>query len=189
MEIIEKEDLRITRTRKSLIEAFITLMKQKKFEEITINDLCDEAMVRRTTFYRHFEDKYDLFNFVIKHYQQEFSEYNQLQETGQSMGNWHSTILNNCLVFISENDKLFKLALNSSVLPMLLDSLLSQIEISITEKYEQLQGKAKKSNISPDIIGSFIGGGILNVFHKLLLERERQDEIIAQLQQLLDLYS
>src|SRR6266571_9432163 len=56
----EREDLRIRRTQKLLWEALITLMAQQDFEAISVKDICDQAMVHRTTFYKHYEDKYDL---------------------------------------------------------------------------------------------------------------------------------
>lgn len=56
----ENQDLRVTRTRKMLREAMITLAIQKGFANITINDIVELAMVNRATFYRHYQDKYDL---------------------------------------------------------------------------------------------------------------------------------
>jgi len=35
-------------------------MGEKEFETITVKDICDRAMVHRTTFYNHYVDKYDL---------------------------------------------------------------------------------------------------------------------------------
>jgi AcrR family transcriptional regulator len=54
------EDLRVRRTRKSLQDAFIELTIQKGFEAVTVRDITERAMVNRATFYRHFQDKYDL---------------------------------------------------------------------------------------------------------------------------------
>src|SRR5699024_6188766 len=56
----EKQDLRIRRTRRSLNQALLTLMEQKKFPAITIQELADEAMINRATFYLHYYDKYEL---------------------------------------------------------------------------------------------------------------------------------
>ena len=50
-------DLRIIKTRKALCDAFIILLGEKPFEDITVNELCKKAMVRRATFYQHFEEK------------------------------------------------------------------------------------------------------------------------------------
>jgi AcrR family transcriptional regulator len=53
-------DLRIRRTYKYLWEALIYLMVERDFESITVTDICERAMVHRTTFYKHYEDKYGL---------------------------------------------------------------------------------------------------------------------------------
>ncbi|MFJ7840358.1 TetR/AcrR family transcriptional regulator [Lysinibacillus sphaericus] len=58
----EQIDLRIRRTHKLLWQALYELMTdcKQKYTSITINQICDRAMVHRTTFYKHFEDKNDL---------------------------------------------------------------------------------------------------------------------------------
>ena len=61
----KKLDLRIQKTYMALEEAFTKLLEEKPFESITTNELCDVAMIRRTTFYKHFADKYDYFSFYI----------------------------------------------------------------------------------------------------------------------------
>ncbi|MDM5246183.1 TetR/AcrR family transcriptional regulator [Lysinibacillus sp. G4S2] len=68
-------DLRIRRTHKLLSEALFELMTQskQKYSSITINQICDRAMVHRTTFYQHFEDKNALLAFGFKQVQEEVS--------------------------------------------------------------------------------------------------------------------
>src|SRR5688572_41733 len=53
-------DLRVRRTYKFLWQALLTLMAEQDFESITVTDICERAMVHRTTFYKHYEDKYGL---------------------------------------------------------------------------------------------------------------------------------
>jgi AcrR family transcriptional regulator len=57
---IANQDLRVVRTRKMLRDAMIALAIQKGFSSITVNDIVELAMVNRATFYRHYQDKYDL---------------------------------------------------------------------------------------------------------------------------------
>lgn len=57
----KKVDLRVLRTKKSIATAFMKLLGTKKFEQITIQDIADEAMINRNTFYLHYLDKEDLF--------------------------------------------------------------------------------------------------------------------------------
>ncbi|GHO51035.1 TetR/AcrR family transcriptional regulator [Ktedonospora formicarum] len=56
----EIEDLRVRRTRKLLQQAFIEITVEKGFAALTIRDITERAMVNRSTFYRHYLDKYDL---------------------------------------------------------------------------------------------------------------------------------
>jgi AcrR family transcriptional regulator len=56
----EIEDLRVRRTRKQLQQAFIELTVEKGFAALTVRDITERAMVNRSTFYRHYLDKYDL---------------------------------------------------------------------------------------------------------------------------------
>jgi AcrR family transcriptional regulator len=56
----KSEDLRVRRTRKLLQEALIELTIEKGFAEVTVTDITERAMVNRSTFYRHYLDKYDL---------------------------------------------------------------------------------------------------------------------------------
>jgi AcrR family transcriptional regulator len=53
-------DLRVRRTYKFLWDALMALMIERDFESITVTDICQRAMVHRTTFYKHYEDKYGL---------------------------------------------------------------------------------------------------------------------------------
>lgn len=55
-----KVDRRIQRTRSLLRDALMRLIIQRGYDEITIQDITDEANVARTTFYLHFTDKDDL---------------------------------------------------------------------------------------------------------------------------------
>ncbi|GCE20827.1 TetR/AcrR family transcriptional regulator [Dictyobacter kobayashii] len=56
----EQTDLRIRRTQKFLQEAMIELITEKGFDAITVGDIAERAMINRATFYRHYQDKYDL---------------------------------------------------------------------------------------------------------------------------------
>jgi AcrR family transcriptional regulator len=58
----EIEDLRVRRTRKLIQQAFLELTVEKGFATLTVQDIADRAMVNRSTFYRHYLDKYDLLN-------------------------------------------------------------------------------------------------------------------------------
>ena len=64
--IMKELDLRVQKTYKALIQALEDLLEEEKFEQISVTELCEQAMVRRPTFYKHFLDKYDFLTFFIK---------------------------------------------------------------------------------------------------------------------------
>ncbi|MGW9994085.1 TetR/AcrR family transcriptional regulator [Staphylococcus capitis] len=51
---MNSNDLRVKKTQRALMDSFLELLKTKNFSQITVQDLCDRAMVRRSTFYRRF---------------------------------------------------------------------------------------------------------------------------------------
>ena len=53
-------DRRIRRTRQALQGALVTLMAEKGYEAVTVQDVIDRADVGRSTFYAHYSDKADL---------------------------------------------------------------------------------------------------------------------------------
>lgn len=56
-----KIDRRIRRTRDTLGDALVELIREKPFEAITVQEILDRAGVGRSTFYTHYSDKQDLF--------------------------------------------------------------------------------------------------------------------------------
>lgn len=55
-----KIDLRIVKTRKAIKDSFLTLIQTKEYDRITIQDIADQAIINRNTFYLHYIDKPDL---------------------------------------------------------------------------------------------------------------------------------
>ena len=53
-------DLRVKRTRRSIMNAFIHLRAERPIEKITVKELAEKAMINKATFYLHYKDIYDL---------------------------------------------------------------------------------------------------------------------------------
>ncbi len=50
-------DPRILRSRRMLMESLERLLKKKEFEDISVQEIADEATLNRATFYLHYSDK------------------------------------------------------------------------------------------------------------------------------------
>jgi AcrR family transcriptional regulator len=55
--VAESTDPRILRSRRMLMEALANLLNQKEFDDISIQEIADEATLNRATFYLHYPDK------------------------------------------------------------------------------------------------------------------------------------
>lgn len=64
--MVNQEDLRVIRSKKMITDAFIELIEEKGYENITIKDIAERAMVNRKTFYSHYESKAVLFGEIVK---------------------------------------------------------------------------------------------------------------------------
>lgn len=60
-----QEDMRVRRTKKNIINAFVALTKQKSIDSITVQEIAEKAMVNRATFYAHYHDKQDLYDQIF----------------------------------------------------------------------------------------------------------------------------
>lgn len=54
------KNLQSQRTDKMIRDAFIALLKQKDFKNITVTQIAQKDMINRQTFYCYYSDKYDL---------------------------------------------------------------------------------------------------------------------------------
>jgi AcrR family transcriptional regulator len=61
----EKLDPRVRRTRGLILQSFESLLAEKNFENISVQDVTDKAQINRATFYAHFQDKFALLDHSI----------------------------------------------------------------------------------------------------------------------------
>ena len=50
----------------AIIDAFFSLLDEFSFDEITVTQIITEANINRSTFYRHYKDKYDILDQMLK---------------------------------------------------------------------------------------------------------------------------
>lgn len=63
-----KKDIRAEKSRILLRQALLQLLLKKEIHKITVNNICEEAQVGRSTFYNHYGDKTDLLEDTVAFY-------------------------------------------------------------------------------------------------------------------------
>ncbi len=170
-----KMDLRIRKTYLGLHNAFTQLLEEKKFEELTVNELCDRAMIRRTTFYKHFADKYEYFTFYMREIVATFQDQLAPDVTDGDVNAYLQHMCRELLRFIQRHEQLVQNVKNSNVFPLLLSILLEQISMDVTQVLRRANPDAgDKARITS--IAAFYAGGLANTLMQGMKQNAPIDE-------------
>ena len=159
----------------SLHNAFDALLEEKRFDELTVNELCDRAMIRRTTFYKHFADKYEYFTFYIREVVSTFQDRLAPDVAEEEVDAYLLHMCRELFHFVMEHDKLVQNIKMSSMFPMLLSILLEQIGFDVAQVLRRAkQGSMTKAQIEGT--AAFYAGGLANTLFQYLNQDVPIDE-------------
>ena len=170
---MENSDLRIQKTKISLFQAFACLIQRKKFEDISINELCDEAQVRRATFYNHYSDKYAFFSDAVKRIFALFTE--DLNEGSESMDSIerYKAIVRRLLDFLDSNQKMLESVLRSRISDLLYTIIVGEMEKFIMENLRKDFGDGNMSDTERSILTQVFTGSLANICRWWLYNKDK----------------
>lgn len=174
----KKKDLRIIKTRKALYHAFEELMKSKSFEQIKVSDICNEALINRSTFYDHYNDKYDLLEEYINSLRDSFTlEITKEDNIERNTKKYYIEIIRLLLNHIEKKkDTYVSIMINNR------NSITNDIFYDILNRaiINQIDGKVISSKIPNEIITRFYIGGVTNICFEWLMygNKYSKDDII-----------
>jgi len=151
-----KEDLRIRRTRKLILDALTALLDERSFESITVSEICERALVHRATFYKHFEDKYDVLHHIFERVRDEL---NARITQGDSFESRRRLLLRSIEYAASHrtlSSRLFVERQTESLTAMIRRQMAEEIEAQL--KDTPIQGQESKAPLP--IMACFAAGGI-----------------------------
>jgi len=120
----QKMDPRIVRSQALLKTALIELIKEKNFDEITIQNIADRSTLNRVTFYLHYSNKYDLLYHLTQDLIQEELRTISLPETDGGSVSYEDSIavIQRYFEFIQKNADLIRSLIGENgVLAFILD--------------------------------------------------------------------
>lgn len=177
------EDLRIIKTKKNLYDSLIKLMSVKEFEDIKVSDICSLALINRSTFYSHFNDKYELLNSFICDLKNDLQEQISSSEKIDSLKDYYINMITVFLDHIDKNIDIYSMIVknnsNSIVMDMISNTLFEDINKNIK--------LVKKSDIPSSFVSDFYTGAILNVGINYLKDpkKYKKEKVVTYLDKLL----
>ena len=157
----KKEDLRILKTKASLYRGLMNLMKKKPFEEINVSEICKESLINRSTFYDHFNDKYELIEYLMNDMRNELNERINKSNKTNTIKEYYIELMRVLLEHIKSNIDVYSSAIKINSNSIAKDMMTDVIIISTTKEIEK--NYINKSNIPTKLIVLYYASGIINI--------------------------
>jgi AcrR family transcriptional regulator len=178
-----KEDRRTRRTRQLLRDALLALLKNKRYEDISVQDIIERAEVARSTFYMHYLHKDDLlvgkwgvFASNLGHHAELMSD--DVKDT-QSMFPTRVWFQH-----IQAQDHILKTIARDSAMDLAMKTLHSILRSDIQAKVQS--HISEDSPIPPSLVMDYIASSLMTIIkwwvrNDMSYPPQRMDEIFQQL--------
>ncbi len=152
-----KEDRRTKRTRQLLGDALVELMLEKRFDDITIQDILDRADIGRSTFYAHYTDKEHLLMSQIE------SLIHQLDEYTTKKGYPHNGLLPSLELFrhVQQQRRLMQAFVWGRGAEMLTRNFQGQVSKVIEQNLLSLTGDQVDFSVPLPVVANFVASTFL----------------------------
>lgn len=161
-----QNDARVIKTRAKLFGAFSKLLATKPFEEIAVYEICDEAGVRRATFYQHFADKHDFLALMVSSFLDDFDGQTKKDNERIYGATHHINFVRELMHYLCDNENAVMLIIKSNMAATLVDIIIGEI---YKESRAWLEGDVKNGKelvASVDAVAMMLSGGIASIIVK-----------------------
>ena len=155
-----KEDARVVKTREKLYEAFLSLLSKKLYEQITINEICDEAGIRRATFYKHFNDKSDFSAALARALVEKFDVAMSFSSLKVTSPEYHIEYARRLIQYLVMKEDVVNLIYKSHMLPTLISIVIQQNYKVIKERLDICVANGRKLHADTDTVATALAGGV-----------------------------
>ncbi len=181
----EKTDLRIIKTKKLLYNSLMKLIKDKPFEEIKVADICNDALVNRSTFYAHYNDKYELLVDFINDLKDIMLKDLEQNEQIVNTKKYYMEMISLILDHIDSKKDIYYSILISNRSGIIIDII---VDVAVKDINKRMEiGNIHKGNVPTDIMVIFYLGAVTSVCIEWLKGKDKynKQDILNYLDQLI----
>jgi len=181
----KRPDRRIGRTRKLMHEALMSLIVEKGYESVTVQDILDRADVGRSTFYAHYRDKDELLLSGFDHLRTLFEQQQQSLLASKQGGGAEFNMILELFQHVGQHHKLYKAIAGKQSGEMILKYLHRYLYDMLIVPHAALM-KNKKSPIPIELTTHWIVSSLLSLMiwwleNNMPYSAEKMDETFRQL--------
>lgn len=176
------EDARIRKTKEKLSKAFVELLKEQCFCEITPAKICEKAMINRSTFYRNYKNTTQLKEEI----EQKILGSVEWSDREFDLVYSRKSVLKQ-LYFLIEQQEVFEALTSNSFRESIFEKLAKKLIAGALAQYEKYSDKAEKLEYEANCI--FLIGGMVSLIYCWFANGMEQtpedlaDFIVKQLEQ------
>ncbi|WP_020060075.1 TetR/AcrR family transcriptional regulator [Bacillus sp. 123MFChir2] len=167
MSIKNSNDPRVKRTRQAIRDALISLIHEKSFNSITVQDIAEKATVNRATFYSHYYDKYDLLDKSIEEMLTTLADILKPKKLDKNefkltLDTPHPVFLS-LFSHIAENVFFYQVMLGANGIPKFSSRMMKAIQTNLLLSLSISQPNDEKLVVPRDILISYVSGAHLGM--------------------------
>lgn len=176
----KKTDLRVIKTKNNLYQTLIELMSDMPFEEIKVSDICERALVNRSTFYSHYSDKYELLSSYIDTLKDSLEKELEKNTSIKNTKEYYLEMISLFLDHVSEKREIYvaigKANKNGIMMDMIYDTFKKEI-------IEGIDKSDKKVQIPSNFVATFYLGAVFSAGTEWMLNdfKYSKEEILHYL--------
>lgn len=165
---VHQIDSRVLKTEQAIKEAFMELVKEKGYNQVTVSDICKKSNINRNTFYLHYLDKDDLVGKMLKTaystMDNALKEYTityktSMRKISEIQIRWG---IRNLLLFMESDKELYKTILQDESLNGYIDVMAKMLKKHIAELLDI-------SNASGNMIYEYAFSGMFGLIKQWVL--------------------
>ena len=182
----KKTDARIIKTKDKLYSSFLNMLKERLFEEITVNEVCEAAGVRRATFYKHFNDKCD---FLAVMTEDLIGKFDAKMQTGQYKSypiEYHIAYVHKLIDFLVSQKEVIGLLFKSNLTPKLIATIITVNFKTIHERLKMSLANGETLIANAQTVAAMLSGGIGTMIVVWLEEgmKTPREELISEIEKM-----
>jgi len=176
-----KEDLRIQKTKAALFDAFFSMLEEMPFEDLTVNDLCTRADIRRATFYKHYTDKFDFLN-AATHRLRDIFDTQRWSDSGDfSPVDYYVAYAKRVVSFICEKERIVDNMLKSNLLSTMISIITEQNYLDTKKRLVKSVESGLVLKASIETVARMCSGGVAEVIYAWVKDgRKKNAEELAE---------
>jgi AcrR family transcriptional regulator len=177
----DKRDRRSQRTRQLVLSATLDLLFERRYDEITVQDILDRANIGRSTFYTHYFDKQDVLASIVEQQIELLSQ--QFAERGSG-----ETLIPSLELFhhVQRHEQYFRAMLRGEAGEAFWESAQNGLSRAIAQALAARVTEGVSPRVSLPLVAQYLAGALLNLLKWWVVAEspyspEQMDEMFQRL--------